>query len=245
MHSYISSHYIWTISWLGWKTLFVKLHNETFFSAKFDNDMSTIFIDNPDRNILLLQNLLECIHSYSSSHSIWTSFWLDWKSLFVKLHSEAFMSAKFDNDMSTFFHRPPWLKFFLLRNLPGCIHPYSSPHSIWTSYWLDWKTLFVELQTETFLSAKFDNDMITFPVDNPIHNILLLQILLECIHSYSSSHSIWTSFWLDWKSLFVKLHSEAFMSAKFDNDMSTFFHRSPWLKFFSASEPSRMYSPLL
>ena len=80
-------------------------------SAKFDNDMSTFLVGNSDQNLLLLQSLLECIHSYSSSYSNWTSSWLDWKKLFVKLHTDTFMSDKFDNDMSTFFVNIPDEKY--------------------------------------------------------------------------------------------------------------------------------------
>ena len=103
----------------------------------------------------------------------------------MKLHTESFMSAKFDNDESPFFVDKPDQKLFLFQNLPGCIHSYCSPRFNWTSSWLDWKTLFVKLHTETFMGAKFDNDISTFFVDytdkkNPfvskptrIHKLLL------------------------------------------------------------------------
>ena len=227
IHSYSSHHFIWTSPWLDWKTLFVKLHTDTLLSAKFDNDMITFFIDKPDKKFLLFQHLLGCIHSYFSPHFVWTSPWLDWKTLFVKLHTDTLLSAKFDNDMSTFFVDNPDQKFLLFWNLLGCIHSYSSPHFIWTSPWLDWKTLFVKLHTDTLLSAKFDNDMSTFFVDNPDQKFVLFQHLLGCIHSYSRPHSIWTSPWLDWKTLFVKLHNETFIGAKFDNDLCTFFADNP------------------
>ena len=145
----------------------MKLHTDTLLSVKFDNDMSTSLVDNPDEKILLLQNLLGCLHSYSSPHSIWTSPWLDWKTLFVKLHTDTLLSAKFDNDMSTFFVDNADQKFLLFQHLLGCILSYSSPHFIWTSPRLHWKTLFMKLHTDTLLSAKFDNDMSTFFVENP------------------------------------------------------------------------------
>ena len=176
--------------------------------AKFYNDLCTLIIDNPDKKILLFHNLLGCIHSYFSPHSIWTSLWLDWKTLFVTLHTETFICAKFDNDMSTFFVDNPDQKHFLFHNLLVCIQSYSSPHSVWTSLWLDWKTLFVKLHTETFIGAKIDNDMSTFFVDNTDQKLLLFQNLLGCIHSYASTHLIWTSSWLDRKTLFVKLHTD-------------------------------------
>ena len=205
----------------------MKLHTDTLLSVKFDNDMSTSLVDNPDEKILLLQNLLGCLHSYSSPHSIWTSPWLDWKTLFVKLHTDTLLSAIFDNDMSTFFVDNPDQKFLLFQHLLGCILSYSSPHFIWTSPRLHWKTLFMKLHTDTLLSAKFDNDMSTFFVDNPDQKLLLFQHLLVCILSYSSPHFIWTSPRLHWKTLFMKLHTETPLSAKFVKDMSTFFVDNP------------------
>ena len=189
--------------------------------------MSTFFVDNPDQKFFPFQHLLGCSHSYSSPHSTWTSPWLDWKTLFVKLHTETFIGAKFDNDMNTFLVDNPDQKFLPFQYLLGCIHSYSSPHFIWTSPRLHWKTHFVNLHTETLLSAKFDNDMSTFFVDNPDQKFLPFQHLLGCIHSYSSPHYIWTIPWLDWKTLFMKLHTDTLLIAKFDNDMITFFRRQP------------------
>ena len=188
--------------------------------------MSNISVDNPDQRFLLLQNLLGWIHSYSSPHFIWTSPWLDWKTLIVKLHTETFIGAKIDIDMSNIFVDNPDQSFLLLQNLLGWIHYYSSPHFIWISPWLDWKTLIVKLHTETFLGAKIDIDMSNIFVDNPDQSFLLLHNLLGWIHFYSSPHFIWTSPWLDWKTVFVKLHTNT-LSAKFDKDMSTFFVDNP------------------
>ena len=229
-HSYSNHHSSWTSPRLGCKTLFVKLHTETFIGAKFDNDMSTFFVDNSDQTFLLFKNLLGCIHSYSSPHSIWTSPWLNWKTLFVKLDTETSIGAKFDNDMSTFFVDNSDQTFLLFKNLLGCIHSYSSPHYSWTSPRLDWKTRFVKLHTETIIGAKFD-DMSTFFVDNPDQYFILFQKLIGCIYSYSSLHYIWTSPWLDWKTLFVKLHTDTLLSANFDN-MGTFFVDNPDKYFF-------------
>ena len=158
---------MWTGPWLDWKTLFVKLHNDTLLSAKFDKDMSTFFAEHPDQKFLLIQNLLGCLHSYFSTHFIWTSPWQDWKTLFVILRTETRLSAKFDKEMSTFFVDNPDQYFLLLQHLLGCIHTYFSHHFIWTGPWLDWITLFAKLHTDTLLSAKFDNNMSTFFIDNP------------------------------------------------------------------------------
>ena len=91
----------------------MKLHTETFLSAKFDNDVSPFFVEKPDRKLFLFQNLPGYIHSYSSPQSVWKSPGLDWKKNFMKLHTENFISAKFDNDMSISYVDNPYEKFFL------------------------------------------------------------------------------------------------------------------------------------
>ena len=173
IHSHHNPHFIWTSPWRDWRTIFVKLHTDTFFSAEFDNDISSFFVDKPDQKFLRFNNLLDCIHSHSSPYFIWTSHGLDWRTHFVKLHTDTFLSAKFDNDMSTLFVDDLNQKFLQFKNLLRCVHSYSSPHFIWTSSWLDWRTLFVKLHTDTFLSAKFDNDMSSFFVDGPDQKFLL------------------------------------------------------------------------
>ena len=148
----------------------MKLHTDTLLSAKFDNDMGPFFKDNPDQKCSLFKKLLGCIYSYSSPHFTWTSFWLDLKTLFVKLHTGTLLRAKFDNDMSTFFVDNPGQKFLLFQHLLGRIDYFFSPHFIWTGPWLAWKALFVKLHTETFIGAKFDNDMSTFSQTTQINN---------------------------------------------------------------------------
>ena len=36
------------------------LHNQIFFFKKFDKNMSTFFVDNPDQELFPFQNLLGC-----------------------------------------------------------------------------------------------------------------------------------------------------------------------------------------
>ena len=172
--------------------------------------MSTFFVDNPDEKIFLFQNLLGCIHSYSSTHLIRTSSWLDWRTLFVKLHTDTIWGQNLTLTWVTFFVQNPQQRIILFHNLLVCIHSYFSPQSIWTSPWLYWKTLLVKLHTDIFIGAKFDNDMSTWFVDNPDQKLILFQILLVCMHYYSSTYLIWTGSWLDRKTLFVKLHTDTF-----------------------------------
>ena len=95
-------------------------------------DMSIFFVDKPHWEILLFQNLLGCMQSYSSPHSVRTSSRIDWKTHFLNMHTEIFYRCKI-------WQRQ---KFLLFQSLIGCIHLYSRPHFIWTSSWLDYETIF-------------------------------------------------------------------------------------------------------
>ena len=79
------------------------LHTDKFWAHSLTTSWILFFVDNPDRKFLLFRNLLGRVHSYSSPHFTWPSSWPDWRTLFVKLHTDTFLSAKFENDMSEFF----------------------------------------------------------------------------------------------------------------------------------------------
>ena len=133
LHSYSSHHFIWTISWIDWKKIFV------IMSAKFDNDMSIFFVNSPDEKFLLFQYLVGSVHTYTSPHFIWTSPWLDWKTLFVILHTDNFRAQSLTTTWIPSFVDNPDQKYLLFQNLLGWLHSYSSHHFIWTSSWLEWK----------------------------------------------------------------------------------------------------------
>ena len=173
---------------------------------------------------------MECSNSYSSPQSIWKSPRLYWKTLFVKLHTEVFIGAKFDNDMSTIFLDNPDQKFFVFQITR--MHTLLLQPSFHLNKFLTrLKNTFRETAYWHHLRAEFNNDISTFFVDNSDQKLFLFQNLLVCMHSYSSTQLIWTSSWPDWRTLFVKLHTEIFIGAKFVNDMSTFFVDKPDQKF--------------
>ena len=200
------------------------LHTDYFLRAKFtQRHKHFFFVDSSDQKFVLFQNLLGCVHCYSSPHFIWTNSWLDWRILFVKLHTDTVLSAKFDNDMSTLFVDDLDQKFLLFKNLLRCVHSYSSPHFNWTGSWLDWRTLFVQLHTDNFLSAKFGNNLSKFFVDNPNQKFFSISEPTEKQPLLFSLHFIWTSPWLDWKTPFVILHTDNFLRAKFTQRNKHFF----------------------
>ena len=220
IHSNSCHHFIRTSSWLVWTTLFVNLHTENFLSAKDDNDMNTFFEATPDQKFLLFKKLLGWLHS--RPHFIWTSPWLEWKTFFVNLAYRDLHRRKiwkFDNNMSTFFVENPDQKF------------HSCHHFIWKSSWLVWKTLFVNLQTETYTDAKFDNDMSTFFRRKPTSKIPSVSepTRMDTLELLPSFHL--NKFITRLKNTFCEPAYRQFFSAKFDNDMSTFFEATPNQKF--------------
>ena len=72
------------------KITFHKTAQEYFLSSKFDNVLSTSFVDDLYQILSLFQNLLGLWNSYLGPQPIWTSPWQDWKSLFIKLHKSIF-----------------------------------------------------------------------------------------------------------------------------------------------------------
>ena len=194
-----------------------------FFEHKIWLRQEYFFRKNQNQNFLLLQKLQVCMHFYSSPHSIWTSPWLDWWNSSCETAIGHFFQRKVWQRHENFFCRQTRSKIPFSHNLPGWVHSYSSAQFIWTNSWLDWRTLFVKLHPDTFLCAKFENDTSEFFVDIPDKKFFLFQSLLRSLHSYTSPHFIWTSPWLDWWTLFVKLHTDTFLSARFDNDRSNFF----------------------
>ena len=127
-----------------------------------------------------------------------------------------------------FFVENPDQKFLLFQNLLGCIHSNSCRHFIWTSSRLDSKTLFVNLHTDNFFSAKFDNDMSTFSEATPDQN--------------SRPHFIWTCPWLDWKTFFVNLSYRDLYRRKIWQRHEYFFIRKARSEIPSVSEPTRMHT---
>ena len=68
---------------LDWKTLLVKLSQDTFLSSETDNQLSKSFVEQPNKKILFFQNLLKGIDSSSSHQLSRIGPRLNWKSLFV------------------------------------------------------------------------------------------------------------------------------------------------------------------
>ena len=191
------------------KITFHETAQEYFLSWKFDNVLSTFFVEDLCQILILFQNLLGLWHSYLGPQPIWTSLWQDWKFLFMKLHKSTFELEIWQR-----------VNYFFRRRLISNINSVSEPTRIMTlllrtSTHLNksltrLKITFHETAQEYFLSSKFDNVLSTFFVEDLYQILPLFQNLLGLWHSYLAPQPIWTSPWQDWKSIFLKLHESIF-----------------------------------
>ena len=177
------------------KRTFHENANEYFLSSNFDNALSTFLSDQLDQQLTPYQNLIETWHSYVDPQIIWTSPWLYWKGLFMKVQR-------------IFFELEIWqrTKFFFLRPARSTINPLSEPNRTMTllrrtSNHLNksltiLKRTFHENANEYLLSSNFDNALSTFLSDQLDQQLTPYQNLIEIWHSYVDPQIIWTSPWL-------------------------------------------------
>ena len=144
------------------KITFHETAQEYFLSSKFDNVLSTFFVDDLYQILSLFQNLLGLWQSYLGPQPIRTSPWQDWKSLFIKLHKSISLSSKFDNVLSTFFVDDQYQILSLFQNLLGLWHSYLGPQSIWASPWQDWKSLLVKKHKSIFWAQNLTTCKVLF-----------------------------------------------------------------------------------
>ena len=98
---------------------FYEIAQAQFLSVKFDNVVSTFFVNHLDEKFSLIQNLLVLWHSCIEPQFIWTSPWPYRKCFFYESAQAQFLSVKFDNVVSTFFVNHLDQKFWLIQNLLG------------------------------------------------------------------------------------------------------------------------------
>ena len=72
------------------KITFHETAPEYFLSSKFDNVLSTFFVDDLCQKLSLFQKLLGLWHYFIGPQPIWTRPQSEWKSLFMKLHKSIF-----------------------------------------------------------------------------------------------------------------------------------------------------------
>ena len=191
------------------KVTFHETAQEYFLSSKFDNVSSTFFVDHLYPILSLHQNLLGLWHPYLDPQSIWTSPWLDWKALFMKLHKSIF-ELEIWQRAKYFFRRSPIFDIISASEPTRIMTLLLRPSIHLNKSLTRLKVTFHETAQEYFLSSKFDNVSSTFFKDHLYPILSLRQNLLGLLHAYLDPQSIWTSPWLDWKSLFMKLHKSIF-----------------------------------
>ena len=222
-HSSLDPQFIWTSLWLGWKSIYVETLYSEFLSAKFDNASSTFLVYHLDQKLFpsdctWAATLLPrpSIHLNNSLTRL--------KAIYVETLYIAFLSAKFDNVSSTFFVYHLGRKIFPLQTVLGQWHSSLDPHFIWISPGLGWKAIYVETVYSAFLSAKFDNVSSTFFVYHLGQKKFSPQTLLGQWHFSLDPQFVWISPGLCWKAIYIETLHSALMSAKFDNEPSTFFY---------------------
>ena len=88
------------------KIAFHETAQEYFLSSKFDNVLSTFFIDHLDGKISLFHNLPGLANSLVDPLCIWKSPSLDWISLFMKLNKSILIFELKIWRVNYFFRRP-------------------------------------------------------------------------------------------------------------------------------------------
>ena len=72
------------------KMTFYEIAQAQILSVKFDNVVSTFFVNHLDQKLSLIHYLLGSWHSCIEPQLFWTSPWPYWKWLFMKLHKLSF-----------------------------------------------------------------------------------------------------------------------------------------------------------
>ena len=96
-----------TKSFIRLKTALQETAQEYFLSSKFDNVLSTFFVDHLDGKLALFHHLLKLSNSLLDPLLIWKSPSLDWISLFMRLHKSFLIFELKIWQVRYFFRRPP------------------------------------------------------------------------------------------------------------------------------------------
>ena len=226
------------------KIAFYETAQEYFLSPKFDNVLSTFFVDHLDGKLALFHNLLGLSHTLVDPHFIWKRPSLDWTSLFMKLHKCILSFELKIWRVNSFFRRPPRWKIISVSEPTNIITVLRRPSIQLTKTFTRLKIAFYETTQEYFLSPKFDNVLSTFFVDHPDGKLALFHNLLGLSHTLVDPHFIWKRPSLDWTSLFMKL-LKCILSFELKIwRVNSFFRRPPRWKIISVSEPTNIITVL-
>ena len=127
------------------KIAFQETAQEYFLSSKFNNVLSTFFVDHLDGNLALFQNLQSLSQYYAGPHFIWESPSPDWMSLFMKLLKSILIFEHKIWRIKCFFRRPPRRKIISVSKPTGITTVLSRLSTQLKSPSLDWISLFMRL----------------------------------------------------------------------------------------------------
>ena len=188
---------------------FYEIAQAQFWSVKFDNVVSTFFVNHLDQKLPLTQNLIGLWHPYIDPQFIWTNPWPYWKWLFMKLQKHRFEREIWQHS-KYFFRKPPGPKIITHSEPTGVMTLLHRPSIHLNKSLAILKMTFYEIAQAQFLSVKFDYAVSTFFVNHLDQKLSLIQNLLGLWHSYIEPQFIWTSPWPYWIWLFMKLRKHCF-----------------------------------
>ena len=197
-----------------------KLH-KIFLSSKFDNVLSTFFVDDvyqifsvlePTKNMTL--RLRTSTHFNKSLTKL--------KITFYKTAREYFLSSKFDNVLGTFFRRWPISNFISFSESTRIMALLLRTSTHLNNSLTRLKITSHETAQECFLSSKFDNVLGTFFVDDLYQIFSVLEPTKNMTLRLRTSTHFKKSL-TKLKITFYKTAREYFLSSKFDNVLGTFF----------------------
>ena len=171
-----------------------------FLGSKFENVLSTFFVDDPYQLFSLFQNLLGLWHSYLGPQPIWISPWQELKLVFMNLQNctRVFLELEIWQRVRYFFRRWPISNIISVSEPTGIMTLLLRTSTHLNKSLTRLKITFHETAQEYFLSSKFDIVFVTSFVDDIYQILSLFQNLLGLWHSYLGPPPIWTSPWQNW-----------------------------------------------
>ena len=162
-------------------------------------------------------------YSHLGPQLIWKSPWLDWKSLFIKLHRSSFLSSNFDNVLSTFFVDHLDGKLALLRNLLKLSNSLVDSNFTWKIPSLDWISLFMKLNKCILIFELEIRSIKYFFRRPPKWKIISVSEPTRIITFLRRPSIQLNKSFTRLKIAFHETAQEYFLSSNFDNLLSTFF----------------------
>ena len=206
------------------KIAFHETAQEYFLSSKFDNVLSTFFVDHLDGKLAQFENLqnLKIIRGPRRPSTQLKKFFTRLKIAFHETAQEYFLSSNFDIVSTTFFVDHLDGKIAPSQDLLGLSNSLLDPHFIWKSPSLDWISLFMKMHKSILifeLKIWRVNNFFRRPAGWKIISVSEPTKIITVPRRPSTQLK---KFFTRLKIAFHETAQEYFLSSKFDNVLSTF-----------------------